>query len=123
MPRLHRAQSVNVRPIDALERRVEHRVVAVQRRVRDVLALALRDLRQARGALPRGVVERLVGGLGPIRVVDVERKEALGARGGVRGRVVRAVREDGGQEGLDVVRDEGAGAQREVLAPELRGWS
>ena len=69
---------------------------------------------------PRAAVtQEVVVELGAVRVVDVEREEALGALGGVRRGVVRAVGEDGGQEGLDVVRDEGARVEGEVLAPEL----
>lgn len=116
---LERLETREVSAVDALERRVEDRVVAVQSGVRDVLALRKHDLRKVCRALASRIVHGVIGEVQTPCVVDVEREEALCARGRERGGALGRVREDGGQEGLDIVADEVTGLEREALAPEL----
>ena len=117
--RLQRLEPSQIITEDPIEGRVEHRVVAVEWCAGDVLTLVHSDLCQVRRTLARSVVHRVVSGLCTVRVVDVEREEALSARGWVCGGRLGAVREEGGEEGLDVVADERAGDPGEARAPEL----
>ena len=70
---------------DPVQRRARDGVVAVQRRVGDVLALADGDLRELLRTLHGGVAEEVVGERGLPCKVDVEREQALGAAGRVGG--------------------------------------
>lgn len=89
-----------------LHRRARCRIVAVQRRVRDVLAFADSHRKKLLRALGRRRVHGVVRELRAPCKVDVERKEPLGTRRRVRRSGSGAVGKEGGQEGFDVVRDE-----------------
>lgn len=106
--------SVDLGHLNAIDR-----IITVQGRASDVLALGVGGGGDGRRARLDGVDEVLVREVSDPREVEVEREQAPGTVRWVRG--VGAVREDVRVEGLDVVGEEDACREHggEVCAPEL----
>lgn len=117
--RLERLQQGQVVAEDSVLRRAIDSVVAVQRRIRDVLSLADCDLRDLLGALHDSVPDGIVAGGERPGVVEVERKEGLRTRRWVGSRLGGPLGEDAGEEGLDIVREESGGRKAKTRSQDL----
>lgn len=102
-------QSRHIISINPLQIFIVERIVRVHRRILDILSLRHRCRTDYGRRLDDRIVEDAIRKrVGP-GVVDVVWEVADGAIGRVGG--VGTVREDVGEEGLNVVRDEGAGVE------------
>lgn len=108
----------DVVPINIFEGCAEYRVVSVQRRVGEVLAVCSGHRLEVGSTGGCSALEQFVLSLGGPDVVDVQREVAPAARGRVCGRrgVVGQKRL---KEGLDIVRDERATFQAELSTDNL----
>lgn len=98
---LYGLQARQIASINLGHLRPVHRIIAVQRRVADILTFGICSGGDRRRARLDGVDEVLVGEVGDPGEVQVEREQASGAVWRVCG--VGSVREDVRIEGLDVV--------------------
>lgn len=116
---LYGLQARQVTSVDLGHRRPIHCVIAVQRRVADILTFGVRSGGDRRRARLDGVDEVLVGEVCDPGEVQVEREQAPGAVRRVCG--VGSVREDVRIEGLDVVGKEDTRGEHstQVCTPEL----
>lgn len=105
---------------DPLDGGVLLRVVAVEGRVSDVLALGHSNLREMFGAAPSGLAHEVVRGREQPGEIDVERKQRACALGRVRGGGELALAEETRHKRLDVERDECGGRKAQSGSPELR---
>lgn len=119
---LNLPQASQVRTKDPIQRRVLLRIVAIERRIGDILALGDGDLGKLCCTSARRIADELIGRGELPREVDVEREERTRALGWVRGRVEGALAEDALDERLDVVRQECGGRKAQSGAPELQAW-